>query len=139
MQGICTLCLWMICFKDGKRKDAWWPSSSRDPISVLHGRALDRFLLTSLLSAHMHFFQPVHGYRRVGHVGNAVFILGQYDKVYLLNLELSISGHVATLAATDWFRGLPVLLVVVDIQVFIITHLVGEGRGLATIVLSSLG
>lgn len=72
-------------------------------------------------------------------MGNAVFILGQYDKVYLLNLELSISDHVATLAAADWSRGLPVLLVVVDIPVFIITRLVGEGRGLATIVLSSLG
>lgn len=68
-------------------------------------------------------------------MGSAVFILGQDDKVYLLNLELSISGHVATLAAAGWSRGLPF----VDVQVFIITRLVGEGRGLATIALSSLG
>lgn len=70
---------------------------------------------------------------------SAVFILGQYDKVYLFNLELSISGHDATLAAAGWSRGRPFLLAVVDIQVFIITRLVGEGRGLASIALSSLG
>lgn len=69
-----------------------------------------------------------------------VFILGQYDKVYLFNLELPISGHVATLTAAYWsITGLRRPSILTAGRGSSGTRLVGEGRGLATIVLSSLG